>query len=104
MAFILFDARESLTQFLTPVASDSCCRQYYGLGQLSRRRPLCDSHPATEIAIPRNSKANWLDLRGVFHGDARCVTKRQPASEIAVATCEVSEGHIFYLLVKKHPK
>jgi hypothetical protein len=49
----------------------------------------------TEIAIPRHSKANWLDLRGVFHGDVRCETKRQPASEHAVAIREVFEGHIF---------
>jgi hypothetical protein len=39
----------------------------------------------TEIAIPRHSKANWLNLRGVF----------QPASELAVAIHEVFEGHIF---------
>jgi hypothetical protein len=56
---------------------------------------VCDSHPATEIAILRHSKANWLNLRGVFRGDVRCVTKRQPASDVAVAIREVLEGHIF---------
>jgi hypothetical protein len=65
----------------------------WGLGRLSRRHsPLRHSHPVTEIAISRHSKANWLNLRGVFHGDVRCVTKRQPASELAVAILEVSEG------------
>jgi hypothetical protein len=36
-----------------------------------------------------------LNLRDVFHGDVRCVTKRQTASELAVAIHEVFEGHIF---------
>jgi hypothetical protein len=41
------------------------------------------------------TKVNWLNLRGVFYGDVRRVTKRQPPSELAVAIHEVFEGYIF---------
>jgi hypothetical protein len=41
------------------------------------------------------SPATELLFAGVFDGDVRCVAKRQPASELAVAILEVFEGHIF---------
>jgi hypothetical protein len=63
-------------------ASRRRSRQYYGLGRLSRRSPLRHGHPVTEIAISRHSKANWLNLRGVFHRDVRCVTKRHPRASL----------------------
>jgi hypothetical protein len=61
------------------------------LSQLSSASESAGSY--NRRAKRHDLRGNWLNLRGVFHGDVRC--GRQPASELAVVIREAFEGHIF---------
>jgi hypothetical protein len=59
-------------------------------------------HPVTEIAIPRHSKANWLNLRGVFHGDVCCVTNAKPRASLLSPCTKCLKAKNSYLPEKYH--